>query len=107
MSLALKSAVVLAAVAGLGGAHAASHTVVQKGRGFSVAELTIKKGESLVFQNQDDVTHNVFSLSPGIKFDIKTQKPGESSTIDFAAAGTGEVRCAIHPTMKMKLTVTD
>ncbi len=107
MTFAVKSLVVLAAAAGIGAPLAASHTVAQKGRAFAVTTLTIKKGESIVFKNEDDVTHNVFSLSPGIKFDIKTQKPGEESKIDFAAAGSGEVRCAIHPTMKMKLTVTE
>ena len=108
MSLIVKSLFVIAASGTvLGTGHMVSHTVVQKGRGFAVPSLSIKKGESIVFKNEDDVTHNVFSLSPGIKFDIKTQKPGDESKIDFAAAGKGEVRCAIHPSMKMQLTVTD
>lgn len=106
MPVLLKS-VLAAALLVVGGSHAASHTVIQKGRAFSTTELGIKKGESLVFKNEDDVTHNVFSVSPGIKFDIKTQKPGDESKIDFATAGAGEVRCAIHPSMKMKLTVAE
>lgn len=79
--------------------------MVQKERAFSVTSLTIKVGESVLFHNEDEVTHNVFSMSPGIKFDIKTQKPGSTTTVPFATAGTGEVRCAIHPNMKLKLTV--
>jgi plastocyanin len=81
------------------------HIIEQKNRSFSVTELTIKLGESVVFHNVDEVTHNVFSMSPGIKFDIKTQKPGSTSTVPFEKAGIGEVRCAIHPNMKLKLTV--
>ena len=79
-------------------------TVKQKNREFSTTEITIKPGEKVVFQNDDDVTHNVFSTSKVNPFTIKIQKPGESSSVDFATEGVTEVRCAIHP--KMKLTVT-
>lgn len=78
--------------------------VTQKDREFSSTEITIKPGEKVVFQNEDEVTHNVFSTSKANAFTIKVQKPGESSTVDFTEEGTTEVRCAIHP--KMKLTVT-
>lgn len=80
------------------------HKINQKDREFSAAEITIKPGEKIVFQNDDEVTHNVFSTSKVNAFTIKVQKPGESSTVDFTEEGTTEVRCAIHP--KMKLTVT-
>jgi plastocyanin len=79
-------------------------TINQKNREFSSTEITIKPGEKLVFQNNDEVTHNVFSTSKANAFTIKVQKPGEASTVDFTEEGTTEVRCAIHP--KMKLTVT-
>jgi plastocyanin len=80
------------------------HKVDQKDREFSSTEITIKPGEKVVFHNSDEVTHNVFSTSKANAFTIKVQKPGESSTVDFNEEGTTEVRCAIHP--KMKLTVT-
>jgi plastocyanin len=79
-------------------------TVNQKNREFSSTEITIKRGEKVVFQNDDEVTHNVFSTSKANAFTIKVQKPGEASTVDFTEEGVTEVRCAIHP--KMKLTVT-
>ena len=84
---------------------AASSTVVQVDKKFSVPEMTISKGDVVVFKNDDPFTHNVFSQSPGIAFELKVQKPGESSDIKFDREGSGEVRCAIHPQMKMKLTV--
>lgn len=80
------------------------HKIDQKDREFSAAEITIKPGEKVVFHNSDEVTHNVFSTSKANPFTIKVQKPGESSTVDFNEEGVTEVRCAIHP--KMKLTVT-
>lgn len=105
----MKLALLVTGAAALTAAAAApkSHVVRQKGRAFDMTELTIRKGEVVVYRNEDDVTHNVFSLSPGIKFDIRTQEPGKETPITFATAGSGEVRCAIHPNMKMKLTVTD
>lgn len=84
---------------------AGSTTVNQADKKFSTTELTINKGDTIVFKNDDPFTHNVFSQSPGIAFELKVQKPGESSEIVFAREGTGEVRCAIHPQMKLKLTV--
>ncbi len=95
----------LASVALVVWAEAVKETkVTQKDREFSATEITIKPGEKVVFQNDDEVTHNVFSTSKANAFTIKVQKPGESSIVDFTEEGTTEVRCAIHP--KMKLTVT-
>ena len=79
--------------------------VIQKDKTFDKTSLELKVGESISFVNNDTVTHNVFSNSPDIKFDLKTQKPGETSKIKFDKAGTGEVRCAIHPGMKIAVTV--
>ena len=98
-------ALVMTAAAASTYALAASSTVVQADKKFSVTEMTIAKGDVIVFRNEDPFTHNVFSQSPGIAFDLKTQKPGEASEIKFDREGTGEVRCAIHPQMKLKLTV--
>jgi plastocyanin len=84
---------------------AGSVTVNQADKKFSTAELTINKGDTVVFKNDDPFTHNVYSHSPGIGFELKVQKPGESSEVVFAREGSGEVKCAIHPQMKLKLTV--
>jgi plastocyanin len=84
---------------------AAEHLIVQKDRAFSQSEITIKTGESIVFKNADEVTHNVFSVSPGMEFDIRRQAPGASSTVVFSKEGVAEVRCSIHPKMKLLVTV--
>ena len=80
--------------------------IEQSGKKFSQAEVTIKKGDLITFANKDPITHNVYSLSPGNAFDVKTQKPGESSDVKFDAVGDVDVQCAIHPSMKMKVHVT-
>jgi plastocyanin len=83
----------------------ADHQIVQKDRSFSQTEITIKPGDKIVFQNSDEVTHNVFSLTPGMEFDLRRQAPGASSTIPMEKEGVAEVRCSIHPKMKLIVTV--
>jgi plastocyanin len=86
-------------------ADALTHRVEQKNREFLTKEITLKPGEKIEFCNSDDVTHNVFSKSAANPFNLKTQKPGESTVIEFKQEGVTEVRCAIHPAMKLKITV--
>jgi plastocyanin len=87
-------------------AFAADHQIIQKDRSFSQSQITIKVGDKIVFQNADDVTHNVFSITPGMEFDLRRQAPGASSSVPFDKAGVAEVRCSIHPKMKLIVTVT-
>lgn len=96
---------VLAATATLFASDVTPHRINQKDRDFSVKEITIKPGEKLEFCNSDDVTHNVFSRSKLNAFNIKTQAPGSSSIVEFKEEGVTEVRCAIHPSMKLIVTV--
>lgn len=104
----LLTALILAAsMAVLAGDKPTDHVVDQKDKEFSQTEITVKRGDTLTFKNGDTVTHNVFSVSKANAFTIKIQKPGESSTVDFKEAGTTEVRCAIHPKMKLVVTVQE
>lgn len=98
---------VLAALAVLSAADALAAEVMQKNKRFSTEAITVKKGETVTFTNQDPFTHNVYSQTPGMEFDIQTQPPGQSSSIKFDKPGEADVRCAIHPTMKMKVQVTE
>lgn len=86
-------------------ARAEDVTITQKDRAFSKTEVTIKRGDSIVFKNSDEVSHNVFSVSSGMEFDIRRQAPGASSKISFDTTGVAEVRCSIHPKMKLIVTV--
>jgi len=86
-------------------APAIARKISQKDKMFSVSEISVKVGETVEFVNNDTVAHNVFSSTPGNEFNVKTQPPGASSPVTFDHEGTVEVRCAIHPKMKMKITV--
>lgn len=89
----------LAALAGT------DHTVTQKGKKFSPSEININVDDSIIFVNDDKTRHNVYSKSAGLEFNVKKQKPGDRDTISFDRAGIAEVRCAIHPKMKLVITV--
>lgn len=98
---------VLAATSGVAStAVVRSHAVSQKAKQFGAATITVSKGDSIVFKNEDDVVHNVFSSSADFKFNLKAQAPGTSASVAFDKPGTHSVRCAIHPTMKLAVTVT-
>ena len=84
---------------------AAEKTITQKGKVFSEAKVTVKAGDALVFVNDDDVSHNIMSTSAGNEFNLGSQKPGLSTPVTFNKAGDVSVICAIHPRMKMTVTV--
>jgi plastocyanin len=89
------------------GALAANLTIAQKGRMFSSENVTIKKGETLTFLNDDSVPHNILSTSKGNEFNLGSQLPGTSTDVTFKEAGDVLVICAIHPRMKMMVKVTE
>jgi plastocyanin len=89
------------------GALAANLTISQKGRMFSSENITIKKGETLTFLNDDSVPHNILSTSKGNEFNLGSQQPGTSTDVTFKEAGDVLVICAIHPRMKMMVKVSE
>lgn len=89
------------------GALAANLTIMQKGRMFSSENVTIKKGETLTFLNDDSVPHNIMSASQGNEFNLGSQPPGASTDVTFKVAGEVQVICAIHPRMKMMVKVSE
>jgi len=79
--------------------------ISQKGKAFSEKEVSLKVGDTISFANNDDITHNVYSRSKGHKFDIGAQRPGTTVAHQFTSPGKVKVRCAIHPRMKLTVTV--
>jgi plastocyanin len=80
-----------------------AHTIIQQNRAFHPGEVSIAKGDTLDFSNQDDFIHQIFVDTPGFSYDSAEQEPGVVFHIHFPDAGTFPVRCHIHP--KMLLTV--
>jgi len=85
---------------------AADSTVTQSHTSFDTDEITVKAGDTISFINKDDVTHNIQVTDSDDNNDDKgLQKPGETIKETFAKPGEYKIHCAIHPKMKMKVTV--
>ncbi len=80
-------------------------TVSQHNRKFSPDAVQIARGSSVHIVNDDKVTHHIFVNAPGMKFDSGEQPIGTTVDVLFDNAGTFPVTCAIHPTMRLTVTV--
>jgi len=79
-----------------------ARTIIQKGRRFSVPEIAIRRGESLTFTNNDEFIHQIYVQD---LFDTEERMPGQNITEAFPRTGTFDVRCHIHPKMKLVVRV--
>jgi len=82
-----------------------SPTVSQFSRQFSPAKLTIAHGTTVHIVNDDNVTHHVYVDAPGLQFDSGEQPVGKTVDLTFDRPGSYTVLCAIHPTMRLRVTV--
>jgi len=80
-------------------------TVDQRGLSFSVPALTIQHGGIVTFTNSDITSHNIVVTGEGVRLNSGLQTPGVPFHAPFSKAGTYQVSCAIHPRMKMTVTV--
>ncbi len=103
----LKFIAVVAFVAGISTGFAADRSIRQKGKVFSETEVSLTKGETLIFVNDDNIAHNVLSTTPGQKFNLGLIQPGHSTPVTFNTPGNVGILCAIHPTMKMMVKVAE
>jgi plastocyanin len=88
------------------GVRAAGVTIDQSGQQFSEKSAALKPGEAITFSNKDDVSHNITVVNDDDdSTDLGLQKPGQSLSYTFDKAGRFKVRCSIHPSMKMTVTV--
>lgn len=79
--------------------------VNQYNRQFRPDELTIARGTIVQFTNTDRFTHHIYVKSPILHFDSGEEPIGRSVYVEFDHLGTFHVRCAIHPTMDLLVTV--
>lgn len=74
--------------------------LVQKNMNFYPEILPIVVGQKVRFPNQDDIYHNVFSISHVKAFDLGQYKRTEPpKTVIFEKPGLVSVFCNIHPQM--------
>ncbi|MGZ4864159.1 MAG: cupredoxin domain-containing protein [Halobacteriota archaeon] len=82
---------------------AASQTVVIQGFSFQPASITIQTGGSVIWRNDDSVSHQIVSNTNA--FSSPVLSPGGSYTHVFDQAGTYPYHCGIHPYMMGTITV--
>lgn len=86
-------------------AYAETHSITQENKEFSLSSIKIKAGDSIDFKNNDEVFHNVFSLSDTLMFDLGSYPKGQSKSVKFTDPGVVQVECAIHPNMQLEVIV--
>lgn len=79
-----------------------THTVRIEGMQFVPATLTVRRGDSIVWQNADLVPHTATAAG---KFDSKTIAAGRSWSAMAPAPGRYDVVCTLHPGMKSVVVV--
>lgn len=81
--------------------------VVQKDKSFVPHVLAVPLGATVEFRNDDELFHNVFSLSKPNDFDLGLYKNGAQREQVFATAGPVHLLCNIHAAMNGWLYVSD
>ncbi|WP_162937764.1 cupredoxin domain-containing protein [Indioceanicola profundi] len=69
--------------------------------------ITVDAGSKLVIVNEDEVFHSLFSDTTGHKFNMGTQLPGQTKSVALDTPGDLQVRCWIHPSIRMDVHVQD
>ena len=80
-------------------------TVSQRGRKFTPDTLSVAPGTEVQILNDDRVSHHIYIDQPDMKYDSGEQSVGNEVTLRFDHEGRFAVRCAIHPTMHLDVTV--
>lgn len=76
-----------------------------KGLKFTPRVLPIIKGSNVNFLNDDNIFHNVFSLSKAKTFDLGIYPAGSEKFLQFDQPGLVKVYCNIHPNMISNILV--
>ncbi|MDP6430138.1 MAG: plastocyanin/azurin family copper-binding protein [Rhodospirillales bacterium] len=75
--------------------------VTQKGRRFNPRISVIVAGGNVTYVNDEDqeIDHNVYSLSKTRKFDIGLASKGSKHTVEFTKPGVVKYYCSVHKNM--------
>jgi plastocyanin len=81
--------------------------VTQRNRTIIPHVTVVQTGTQIDFPNDDDVFHNIFSLSGPKRFNLGRYPPGESRSEMFARSGVVRLFCDIHSEMGGVILVVD
>ncbi len=74
--------------------------VLQRGKQFVPRVLTVPVGSTVQFRNEDEIYHNVFSLTRSAEFDLGLYEKGLARDRTFPTPGPVQLLCNIHSTMQ-------
>lgn len=85
-----------------------TNNIVMKNIDFSPDNITVKKGTTVTWTNEDDVQHDVSPDKPTDEFK-KSALFGKGGTysVTFNTPGTYTYKCTPHPFMKGTIVVTE
>jgi plastocyanin len=86
---------------------AMSATMTTRSKAFVPHVLAVPVGSSISFPNEDPISHNLFSLSPGHTFDLGLYRKGPGKAQKFEAPGLVNIYCNVHPNMSAVVHVMD
>jgi plastocyanin len=89
------------------GAPAVRQVVTQKGALFSPRVLAVAVGTTVEWPNDDDIFHNVFSISEAKEFDLGLYKQPEVKRVTFDRPGRVDILCSIHTQMSAVVLVLE
>jgi plastocyanin len=81
--------------------------ITQRDKTFIPRVLAVPVGTSVEFRNEDDIFHNVFSLSRPNDFDTGLYRQGTSYSQTFRKPGLVQILCNIHASMIAYVYVVD
>ena len=81
--------------------------IIQKDKRFIPHVLAVPLGATVEFRNEDEIFHNVFSLTPQNDFDLGLYKNGVSKEQTFPNPGAVHLLCNIHSSMNGYVYVSD
>jgi plastocyanin len=84
----------------------ATVTTTQRDANFEPHVLPIAVGTTVRWPNEDDIFHNVFSMSDAKQFDLGYYKKEKAPEVVFDQPGVVDVFCAIHTRMHCIILVT-
>jgi plastocyanin len=74
---------------------------------FSPASITVAKGTTVTWTNNDTTTHTIVETDGKTGPNSGNVNPGSTYTFTFSQAGTYQYHCSIHPEMTGTVTVTE
>jgi plastocyanin len=84
---------------------AGSKSVTIKNFEFGPKSVTVNKGDTVTWTNQDSAPHTATRTNGGGAFDTGNLKKGQTASHKFSEAGSFAYICAIHPNMKGTVVV--